>query len=55
MDEANALGHCNNVIEIYSNSWGVADYGYKLGGPGTLLQMTYEVGVREVYFKLYLL
>ena len=55
LDEAAALGHYYDIIEIYSNSWGPSDNGFTVSGPGTLLQRTYEVGVREVHSKLLLL
>lgn len=55
LDEASALGHYSDIIEIYSNSWGPDDSGFTVSGPGTLLLRTYQVGVREVHSKLLLL
>ena len=46
--EANALGHENFYIDIYSSSWGPSDYGFSVEGPGTLLQPTLATGVRVV-------
>ena len=49
MDEALALGHYSDIIEIYSNSWGPSDNGFTVSGPGTLLLRTFAAGVREVH------
>ena len=46
--EAQSLGYKNNYIQIYSNSWGPADYGFFVSGPDTLLQQTFKNGVAEV-------
>ena len=48
MDEAEALAWENDVIDIYSNSWGPEDDGVQVSGPGELLQMTLETSIREV-------
>ena len=48
MDEAEALAWKNDVIDIYSNSWGPTDNGVQAMGPGELLQMTLETSTREV-------
>ena len=49
MDEALALGHYSDIIEIYSNSWGPRDDGFTVSGPRTLLLRTFAAGVREVH------
>jgi len=36
--EASALSYWGNTISVYSNSWGPADDGTNLAGPGTLTQ-----------------
>ena len=41
-DEANALSHLNNDIDIYSNSWGPSDNGQTLSGPGPLMIAAFE-------------
>ena len=46
--EASALGHKNNYIHIYSNSWGPSDWGFSVSGPGTLAKYVLATGVREV-------
>lgn len=47
-DEADALGHMNSYIHIYTNSWGPTDYGFSVEGPGPLLIETFSTGAREV-------
>jgi len=46
--EASALGHNNNYIHVYSNSWGPSDWGFSVSGPGTLAKYALATGVREV-------
>ena len=41
-DEANALSHLNNDIDIYSNSWGPSDDGDILGSAGPLMLAAFE-------------
>ncbi len=41
-DEANALSHLNNDIDIYSNSWGPPDTGNYLGTAGPLILAAFE-------------
>ena len=41
-DEANALSHMNNDIDIYSNSWGPSDNGNTLGSAGPLILAAFE-------------
>ena len=41
-DEANALSHLNNDIDIYSNSWGPSDNGNILGYAGPLILAAFE-------------
>jgi hypothetical protein len=48
IDEADALSWQSDVVDIYCNSWGPDDDGTVVEGPGTLLQMVMETGVREV-------
>ena len=48
LQEAGALSHENDIIEIYSNSWGPFDSGDIVEGPGPLVQMAFEMGAREV-------
>ena len=45
---AEALGHYNDHIGIYSNSWGPWDNGRTLEGPGLLTTMTLENGAQNV-------
>ena len=48
MAEAKALSHEDDIIDVYSNSWGPPDDGYVVEGPLSLAKMTFEEGVREV-------
>jgi subtilisin family serine protease len=44
-NEADALFRNNDLIDIYSNSWGPADGGQVLEGPGPLTDSAFENGV----------
>ena len=46
--EANALGHENDYIKIYSNSWGPSDFGFIIDGPGYYTKSTLSSGVTSV-------
>ena len=46
--EARALSHGNDIIDIYSNSWGPLDEGFIVQGPGRLAKRTFKEGVQEV-------
>ena len=48
MQEASALSHLSDTIQIYSNSWGPDDIGNVTDGPGMLLQVVFETGIMEV-------
>ncbi len=48
MQDAEALSHLRDTIEIYSNSWGPSDAGIVVSGPGSLVQMAFEQGVAQV-------
>ena len=37
-----ALSHGNDIIDIYSNSWGPLDEGFIVQGPGTLGKRTFK-------------
>ena len=50
--EANALSHDDEILDIYSNSWGPSDAGYIVNGPGPMASMTLEQGVLQVYSLL---
>ncbi len=41
-DEADALSHQNQAIDIYSNSWGPSDNGYTLEAPGPYMMAAFE-------------
>ena len=49
MNEASSLTFANNIVDIYSNSWGPGDDGLTVDGPGMLTTMALEDGVTEVY------
>ena len=46
--EGGALSHNNDIIDIYSNSWGPIDTGYLANGPEPLARMALEMGAKEV-------
>ena len=48
MQEAASLSHSNDIIEIFSNSWGPSDNGALVEGPGPLVQHVFEGGTSEV-------
>ena len=47
LDEAQSLSYANDIIDIYSNSWGPCDYGC-VDGAGKLTQMALKNGVETV-------
>ena len=49
--EARALAYEDEIISIYSNSWGPLDDGFWVGGPEALATMTLEQGARQVRYK----
>ena len=49
MAEARALSHDNDIIDIYSNSWGPPDFGFVAWGPGRMAERTFMEGVCKVY------
>ena len=49
--EGGALSHNNDIIDIYSNSWGPISSGFVAHGPDLLARMALEMGVKEVYVK----
>ena len=48
MNEASSLTFENQIVDIYSNSWGPSDRGDVVSGPGMLTQMALETGVNQV-------
>ena len=48
--DASAVSHRRNAIDIYSNSWGPADYGCIVVGPETLTLTAIEEGTQLVRF-----
>lgn len=60
--EEKAFSHNNNLIDIYSNSWGPGDPGWRVQGPGPASRKALKEGTRSVgvaafiirrYFILY--
>ena len=45
--EATALSHEDDVIAIYSNSWGPFDSGYIVDGPNTLAKKTLKEATQK--------
>ena len=50
--EAKALGYRDDVIQIYSNSWGPQDTGFLVEGPDKLTKRALAAGVQEVLVLL---
>ena len=55
IDYANALGANNNVIQIYSNSWGPPDGGRSISPPSEneLIERVIEMSTKEVILFVY--
>ena len=51
MTEAESLSHSNDIIDIYSNSWGSATEGKDIYRPERMTQMTFRNGVIQVSIK----
>ena len=47
LTESEALSYHLSHIDVYSNSWGPADYGFIVDGPGYYLASAFEYGVRQ--------
>ena len=48
MNVAASLTFENDIVDVYSNSWGPFDDGTTVSGPGTLTNMAIETGVTQV-------
>ena len=48
MNEASSLTFANDIVDIYSNSWGPRDSGSVVDGPGMLTTMALGDGVTGV-------
>ena len=48
MNEASSLTYENDIVDIYSNSWGPFDSGNVVSGPGPLTQLALETGASQV-------
>ena len=48
VEEATALSHEQNIVDVYTNSWGPSDTGNIVMGPRTLTKLTLEKGISEV-------
>ena len=53
--EGTALGFAHNKVDIYSSSWGPADDGVTLEGPGVFATEAIKRGINEVYDFIILL
>ena len=49
MKEARSLTFGNWTVDIYSNSWGPADNGSNVEGPGMLTNLALQTGARKVW------
>ena len=48
LTESEALSYHLSHIDVYSNSWGPADFGFTVDGPGYYLASAFESGVIHV-------
>ena len=48
LNEARSFTYENEVVDIYTNSWGPYNDGYTVGGPGHLGKMAFQNGINEV-------
>ena len=48
MNEARSLTYGNDIIDIYSNSWGPNDFGDIVDGPGYLTTKALQNGAKYV-------
>ena len=48
VDIANALTYKNDMVQIYSNSWGPGDNGILVSGPSPMLQGVLQSAVEQV-------
>lgn len=49
--EGTALGYANDLVDVYSASWGPNDDGQTVDGPGRLAMEALEKGVTVVRFE----
>ena len=52
MQEANALSHAMDIVDIYSSSWGPSDKGTVVEGPRTMGQIAFKNGTSRVRDEL---
>ena len=50
--ESVALVHKLESIDIYSNSWGPGDMGWRVEGPGPLTRKALELGSKKVLYQI---
>ena len=48
MNEASSLTYANDIVDIYSNSWGPSDTGTIVSGPGQLASLALQNGATQV-------
>ena len=48
MNAAESLSYRNDIVDIYSNSWGPSDTGSIVDGPGYLTELALKNGATEV-------
>ena len=52
MTEARCFSNNNDIIDIYSNSWGPARMGEDIGQPEMMTKMVFENAVKQVSTQL---
>ena len=52
MNEARCFSNNNDIIDIYSNSWGPSRKGKNIGQPEMLTKLVFENAVKQVSIQL---
>ena len=52
LNEANSLTFENDIVDVYSNSWGPSDSGSHVAGPGQLTRLALQMGADYVSINL---
>ena len=51
MTEASSLTYKNDIVDVYSNSWGPPDSGFHVEGPGHVVKLALKTGAQEVLYN----
>lgn len=53
LNEARSFTYENEIVDIYSNSWGPVNDGYRVDGPEHLGKMAFQSGINDVRICMY--